>query len=662
MSQVSSTIWRTLSQKSIKVETLPTGIDSLWDKAAGYGKKFTHNTKKYMNLAAKVLELEHLYMELPDRKLKILADDFRNIFRRGRETQEDTIRAFAFIREVAVRTLGMKPYQVQVAGGMVMNAGCVAEMSTGEGKTLTATMPATIAGWKGKGCHVITFNDYLATRDADLMRKVYEFCGLSVVGIDSEMQPCDRAKAYQADITYCTSKDVAADFLRDKLSLGKIQNLPQALLANIGGGSNASPANLTMRGLAYAIIDEADSSLIDEAVTPLIISGEAPDPMRAETFSEAAFLIKNLAKGEHFKLDERFQEITLTPEGQLLLEQNSSAAGSFWKGQRRREELCIQALVARELYREGKQYVIDEGKVVIVDEFTGRLMPDREWRDGLHQAVTAKEELEIQPPKDTYARISFQRFFRMYQHVCGMTGTADEARSEFWQIFNMPVVKVPTNKPCIRKYWPTEIFSTEENKWQAIIDSTKKLHEKGRAVLIGTRSVRASQGLSKLLTEKKLEHQVLNAVYHKLEAEIVAQAGKPGKITVATNMAGRGTDIKLGRGVEEAGGLHVIVTERHESGRVDRQLHGRCARQGQPGTCQTFVSLEDELVKKYASKLSAIYRKRYKNSTSKINSKIARRIFNKAQRKAEKQSLQQRKGVLKTDDWLDEYLGFAGKE
>jgi preprotein translocase subunit SecA len=414
--------------------------------------------------------------------------------------------------------------------------------------------------------------------------------------------------------------------------------------------------------LNYAIIDEADSVLVDEAVTPLIISGPAPNPEQVEAFRQAAEIVSQLQRDTDYRINARYREIELTNEGKERLAQVTESLGNIWQGARRREEITTKALVAKELYSLNKQYVIDEDKVVIVDDFTGRLMRDRSWRDGLHQAVEAKERLEITPVKDTYARISFQRFFRMYRKLSGMTGTASEASAEFWQIYHLPVVVIPTNRPCKRKNLPDIVLSTSEAKWQRISLEIRKIHESGRPVLVGTRSVQASEYISQLLEAQKLNHQVLNAVRHREEAQIVAGAGQPGKITVATNMAGRGTDIKLGRGVAELGGLHVIASEHNESGRIDRQLFGRCARQGDPGSVQAIVSLEDEFVSRYAKNIVAYLKKRHSNTTDDISSNTTTAVFRLAQYRAEKLALRQRKSVMRTDHWLEEQLSFAGRE
>ena len=661
MTAIPSTIWRMLAGRTADKE-LPKGLDATWDAAAGLTRRLTVRPSRFLSRAQKVLVHQKHFVDMTDAKLRAAALEFGELFRCGRDEPDDLERAFGLVREVAHRQIGERPFPVQVAGALALEAGCITEMATGEGKTLAATMPATIAGWRGRGCHIITVNDYLAQRDAEWMGKIYSFCGLSVTHIEQGMAPFQRRQAYQADITYCTNKEVTADFLRDRLALGRLRGLPEALLAKISEGAGSGTDRLIQRGLHYAIVDEADSVLIDEAVTPLIISGSAPNPEQIEAFGHAAELASQLAPQSHYRVNQRYREIELTPAGKERLAELADGLGGLWSGARRREELIVQALTAGEFYLRDKQYVIQDGKVVIVDEFTGRLMPDREWRDGLHQAVEAAECLEINPPKDTYARISFQRFFRLYRKLCGMTGTAVEARREFWQIYHLPVVVIPTNRPCVRQFLPDRVFATEQAKWRAVVDEIRGRHQAHRPVLVGTRSVRASELLSEMLTAERLEHQVLNAVRHREEAQIIAGAGQAAKITVATNMAGRGTDIKLGRGVTELGGLHVVATERHEAGRIDRQLFGRSARQGDPGSVQAVVCLEDELVRRHTPHLSTVLHRRFGGTDREISSTITRRVSDLAQHRAERMALRQRKGVLRTDDWLDEYLGFAGRE
>jgi preprotein translocase subunit SecA len=659
MTTIPSTTWRMLSGRKGTKE-LPKGLDSLWDAVGGLGVRLARRRETYLSQARLVLAMESQFSDITDAKLREAAQEMRIIFRTGRDTPEILHRAVAIIREVDWRQLGMRPYLEQVAGALALEAGCIAEMATGEGKTLTATMPATIAGWRGRGCHVITVNDYLARRDAEWNGKVYQFCGLTVAPIDGEMKPPERRAAYGADITYCTNKEVCADFLRDRLTLGRLKDLPSALLGKILHGAGTD--RLVMRGLQYAIVDEADSVLIDEAVTPLIISGEAPNDEQVDAYKQAAEMAAELKPFKDYKVEQRYREITLNDAGHDRLEELAEPLGGIWKGARRREELVVQALNARIFYQLGKQYVIDDGKIVIVDEFTGRLMPDRTWRDGLHQAVEAKESVKVNPPKDTYARVSFQRFFRLYRKLCGMTGTAIESTREMWQIYHLPVVTIPTHKPCIRTNPADRIFATETAKYNAIVEEIVRIHATGQPILVGTRSVRSSEQLSELLKLRGMQHEVLNAVRHAEEAHVVAGAGGIGKITVATNMAGRGTDIKLARGVAELGGLHVIACERHESGRVDRQLFGRAGRQGDPGIAQAFVCLEDELLTRHTPRMAVILRRRHADATGDIASPMLRRLFKRAQNRAQRTALQQRKGVLRNDDWLDESLGFAGSE
>ena len=661
MAVVPSTTWRMFDER-IASKVLPRGLDATWDAGVGLVGRFVPRQRMFLRRAEKVLALEKEFLQISDTKLREVANDLRETFRCRRDKPSDLERAFALVREVAARQIGERPFPVQIAGAFALESGCVAEMATGEGKTLMATLPVTVAGWRGRGCHVITVNDYLAGRDAEWMGPIYRLCGLTVAFIEQGMPAPERQAAYSADVTYCTNKEVAADFLRDRLVLGCLKGLSSVLLDNIAGRGRRLTDKIVQRGLHCAIVDEADSVLVDEAVTPLIISGRAPNPEQIEAFRQAADVAAQLRQEVDYRVNSHYREVELTDEGKVYLEELSENLGSLWKGRRRCEELATQALTAKELYLIDKHYVLDDDKVVIVDEFTGRLMPDRSWRDGLHQAIEAKEGLEITPPKDTYARISFQRFFRLYRKLSGMTGTASEAATEFWQIYHLPIVVIPTNRPRIRKNLPDVILTTESAKWKRIVSEIRCVHETGRPILIGTRSVRASEQLSQLLEAENLAHQVLNAVHHRQEAQIVAEAGQPGRMTVATNMAGRGTDIKLGRGVAELGGLHVIAAERNESARIDRQLFGRCARQGNPGSAQAIICLEDEFVSRYTKTLVTYLRRRYGHTENDTSSRLTRGVFRLAQLRAERLALRQRKAVMRTDHWLDEQLGFAGIE
>lgn len=660
MAPIPSATWQMLS-RSVKDNPLPRGLDAAWQTGVGLLGRPWPRRRLFLRRAEKVLAWEKRYSEIADQKLREKASQLRERFRRSRDDDGDLDHAFALVREVAARQLGEKPFLVQIAGAFALAKGHIVEMATGEGKTLTATMPAVVAGWRGHGCHIITVNDYLAQRDAEWMSRVYRFCGLRVGYVQQGMAPGDRRDSYQADITYGTNKEVAADFLRDRLALGRLRGLSSALLAQLSGTGRPVLKQLIQRGLEFVIVDEADSVLVDEAVTPLIISGPAPNPQQAEAFRVAARLAGDLTEGSDYQINARYREVELTEQGRAHLARLAAPLPGLWQGARRREELATQALVARELHVRDRHYVLDDDKVVIVDDFTGRLMPDRTWRDGLHQAIEAKESLEVTEPKDTFARVSFQRFFRLYRTLAGMTGTAQEGATEFWQMYGRRVVVIPTNRPCARKVLPDVILANKEAKWHRIVTEIRQVHATGRPVLVGTRSVHDSEYLSSLLAAEKLDHQVLNAVRHREEAQIVAEAGQAGRITVATNMAGRGTNIKLGRGVADLGGLHVIAAERNESGRIDRQLFGRCARQGDPGSAQAIVSLDDEFVSRYAPALTRHLKKRHANTSDDITSRLTKTAFRWAQLRAERFALQQRKSVMRADHWLEENLGFAGK-
>ena len=660
LTYVPSTTWRMLSTGPAS-EAVPRGLDALWHRAIGFAGRIGGRQRDLLRQAEDIVAMERRFRHMSDQRLRDLVSQVRDRFCLGRDTMEDRRQAFAIVREVADRTLGLRPFSVQIAAGLAMACGCIAEMATGEGKTLASTMPAVIAGWRGRGCHVVTANEYLAKRDAEWMAPVYRFCGLTVGCIENRMPPAARKQAYKAHITYCTSQEAVADFLRDRLTLGRCQALSSALLKKITGHSGVGIDHLIQRGLEYAIVDEADAVLIDEAVTPLIISGEGRNPDQVEAYEHAAQLAGELSSDRDYRSDNRFREIHLTPDGTRRLADLSAPLGGIWSCARRREELVSQALVAATFFIRDTHYVVDNGRVVIIDEFSGRLMPDRTWRDGLHQAIEAKEGLEVNPARETYARISFQRFFRLYRHLSGMTGTGIETRSELWQIYRLPVAIIPPRRPSRRKMLLDRVFAGADGKWTAIVDDVDRAHQTGRPVLIGTRSVQASEYLSGLLAAKGLSHQVLNAVRQDQEARIIAGAGQKGCITVATNMAGRGTDIQLGAGVEELGGLHVIATERHEARRIDRQLFGRCARQGDPGSARAYVSMDDELMRRHPSPSSAILAKYSGDGNDEISSAWSRRIVDSTQACTERASFRQRREVLRTDNWLDEHLGFTIK-
>jgi preprotein translocase subunit SecA len=599
---------------------------------------------------------------LASKELESRLRSFKNLFRRQDEIDGSVVsEALAVLVETASRTVGLRPYPVQVAGALAMHRGYLAEMATGEGKSLTACMPAALSAWTGRPCHIVTVNDYLACRDVAEMKSFYEACGLTVGAVTAEMAQTERRANYDKGVVYTTSKELTADFLRDRLTLGPIQNPSRRLIRGFLYPQIRANEGMVMRGLHTAIVDEADSVLIDEAVTPLIISRPQENRPFVDVCIAAGSMADQLVPVKDYTCNMRYKDIRLTREGEKKLEGLAGDLKGLWQSKDRREELMLQALTAREFYRRDKQYVVQDGRVVIVDEFTGRLMPNRTWRQGFHQAVEAKEGLEVTNPSETLSRLSFQQFFRLFEKMSGMTGTGLESSREFWQIYGLAVMTIPTNRPCIREQYPSLIFATSAERWSAVVDEVQELHRVGRPVLVGTRNVAASEKIADLLAEKGLAFSLLNAVHHQEEAGIVRSAGQESRITIATNMAGRGTDIKLGDGVAELGGLHVIATEGHESARIDRQLFGRSARQGDPGSSRAFMSLEDELIVRF---VPAPVRNRLAMSLAPNHASVrafAEKVYKRAQTAAQNMAFKQRKSVLRMDTWLEEALAFTGK-
>jgi preprotein translocase subunit SecA len=642
---------------------LPKGLDAAVHRVIGAYRRRAARLAELQRLAAQIDALAPEWVGLRDGQLRDRLLELRERMRRGgRGALGAELPALAGIREAADRKLGLRPFPVQLLGALALHRGYLAEMATGEGKTLTAGLAAVLAGWTRRPCHIVTVNDYLVERDAEWLRPLYSFCGVTVGAVTGAMKPPERLHGHDADVTYVTSKELLADFLRDRLRLGSIQDPSRRLLRDLLRPRQAPGADgIVLRGIDTCLVDEADSVLVDEAVTPLIISA----PRKNETLERAVLtareIVGGLEPGVDYQLNVRYREIELSESGREKLTQACGVLDGLWRGTARRDELIRQALVAREFFQRDRQYIVSGDKIVIVDEFTGRQMPQRSWRQGLHQAIEAKERVPLSDPAETIARLSFQRFFRSFRRLSGMTGTGMESAREFWQIYRLPVVAIPTNRPCLREQWPDRVFLTEGEKWTAVADDIQRLHSTGRPVLVGTRSVEASERLGQLLAERNLAFTVLNAVRHKEEATVVALAGERGQITVATNMAGRGTDIKLARGVERAGGLHVIATERHESGRVDRQLFGRAGRQGDPGSAQAFMSVEDEIVRRYLPQAAQATLRFAVRTQVKGWRQVAKSAFTVAQARAQNQSARQRSEVLRSDTWLEDSLSFAGE-
>jgi len=633
---------------------LPKGLDAWADRLQGRLKRRAALRHELLALAGRVMAREKAWADRRDAELQAELQRFREGFRRGRLPPDAVLEAFAAVREAARRAVGLHPFMVQVAGGLALHRGTLAEMATGEGKSLTAAIAAVLGGWSGRPCHVVTVNDYLAARDAQRFAPLFALCGVSVGWVTGGMPPPERKAGHAAAVTYTTGKELAADFLRDRLALGPRASAPRRVVEALLQTGAAAGSGTVLRGLHTALVDEADSVLVDEAVTPLIIAGHAVAPAEEqELYRWGAAVAENLTEGTHYTLDRRRGDLQLTAAAHAVLRrrQPEAPAGA---SDGRLTELIEQAVVAREYFERGRQYVLSEDRVTIVDEFTGRLMPHRKWRAGLHQAIEAREGVPVTPVDDTLARISFQNFFRLFRRLSGMSGTLREVAAEAWQTYRLPLVTIPTHRPCIRRQDADRVFATLAAKWEAVAAEIARLHAAGRPILVGTRTIADSERLAALLAQRRLEANVLNGVQDKTEAQIVAEAGRDAQITIATNMAGRGTDIELGPGVAARGGLHVIATERHASQRVDRQLYGRAGRQGDPGSAQAFVSFEDELLRRH---LPPMLRRTLQALGPR--SPGARAAFALAQSRAQAMALRQRVAVMRQDDWLEDALSFA---
>ena len=567
--------------------------------------------------------------------------------------------AMAAIVDAARRRLGLLAHPVQIMAALAMLRGNLVEVATGEGKTLAIALAAVVRAWTDRPCHVVTANDYLAERDAKYLARFFELCGVSIGHVVGKMSPQDRQKMYCGAVVYTTAKELAADFLRDDLTEESFGHPGRRLIRRIYQSRPAHQQRRVLRGLHTVIVDEADNGLIDEAVTPLIISQSKVNKPLEEATLQAAELSRDFLVGRHYKREEKRRTVKLLDEGFRAIENSVESLSGIWKGRTRRVELVLKALEAREFFHRDQQYVVEDRKIVIVDESTGRRMPGRSWRQGLHQAVEAKEGVPITSPAVTVASISFQRFFRQFQTIAGATGTAWEAAGEFWRIYGMRVVRIPLHLPCQRQELAPRISASKEEKWAAVLLECQERHEQRQPILVGTRSVADSEELANRLRSVGLPCQVLNAVRHRDEAGIISGAGREGRITIATNMAGRGTDIRLGDEVDSLGGLCVIATEFHDSGRVDRQLYGRSGRQGDPGVAITFASIEDELAEKF---LHPWVRRTLRNGLKRQapgGRKLARFLLHRCQKRSENEAFKRRENVLKEDERKAKSLGFA---
>lgn len=603
-----------------------------------FDRLFNGSNEKEIKKIRKIVEqqinpLEDGLKKLSDSSLANKTNEFKARLAKG-ETLDDILpEAFAVIREASRRVLGMRHFDTQLIGGIILHRGNIAEMCTGEGKTLVATAPVYLNALEGKGVHVITVNDYLAKRDSEWMGQVYKFLGLSVGLIIHDLDFNQRKIAYNSDITYGTNNEFGFDYLRDNM----VTSLDQ----------------MVQRPLHYCLIDEVDSILIDEARTPLIISG--PGQKSTDAYYTVAKLVPQLKKEEDYTIDEKQKTVAPTEAGVAKMEKLLHVENLYDAENLELNHLFTQALRAQTMMTRDKDYVVKDGEVVIVDEFTGRLMYGRRYSDGLHQAIEAKEGLEVQRESQTLATITFQNYFRMYDKLAGMTGTAKTEEQEFIKIYGLPVLQVPTNKPIQRKDLPDVIFKNKRGKYKAVVREVERRHATGQPMLIGTTSIEQSEELSHMLDQANIPHSVLNAKYHEREAAIVALAGQKGAVTIATNMAGRGTDISLGEGVAELGGLAIIGTERHESRRIDNQLRGRAGRQGDPGSSQFFLSLEDDLLRIFGGdSIKSFMEKMGFEEDEPINSRMVSNAIQKAQKRVEARNFDIRKYVLEYDDVMNQ--------
>jgi len=616
------------------------------------GDPNAREVKRHLERVAEIGELEPLIEKLDPAELKGKTAEFRDRLAKGEMLDDVLVEAFAVVREASRRTIGLRPFDVQLVGGIVLHKGTIAEMKTGEGKTLVAVLPLYLNALEGKGAHLITVNDYLARRDAGWNAPIYHALGMSVAVIGHEMslvydpdyldethpdprlqhlRPVSRAEAYQADITYGTNSEFGFDYLRDNMAVDLSQ--------------------CAQRGLNYAIVDEVDSILIDEARTPLIISGQAQES--TEKYYQYAKLIPRLST-EDFTVDEKTKSAALTEEGIAKIERWTGVKNVYELEHVDEAHQINQALKAFTLYKRDRDYLVKDGEVIIVDEFTGRQQPGRRWADGLHQAVEAKEGVKVQQETQTLATITYQNYFRLYTKLAGMTGTAVTEAEEFDKIYKLQVVVIPTHKPMIRDDRPDLIYKTEDAKFNAVADEIQETASMGRPVLVGTVSVEKSERLARLLEKRGVRHEVLNAKQHEREALIVANAGQPGAVTIATNMAGRGTDIVLGPGVAPGGGLHIVGTERHESRRIDNQLRGRAGRQGDPGSSRFFLALDDDLMRIFGGdRIKGMMNMLRVADDEPIESRMVSRQIEGAQTKVEGHNFDARRYLVEYDDVMN---------
>lgn len=623
-------------------------------------KPFSRHRFNQNYVVKKIEHYEESLLNCSEETLTIAIVELQEKLWRYGLTEELIAQSFATIRETAARTLGKRHYDVQLLGGWLMINGMLAEMETGEGKTLTTTLPACTAAMAGIPVHVITANDYLAARDAEIMQPLYQRLGLTGASVVDGMEKEKRLRNYKCHIVHTTNKQIAFDYLRDRIEIGEDTGSLRFQFRQLQS-ENSHNNPLLLRGLCFALIDEADSVLIDEAKTPLIITQTRPNEEDPETYSDALYLASSLSINTDFTIDNKNREIEFTLKGEDKLEKIIIALPKHWQNKRRRELLVKQAISAEFFYKKDKHYVVNEDKVQIVDEFTGRIMADRSWEQGLHQMIEAKEGCLITEQRETIARISYQNFFRRYLRLAGTSGTLKEVASELHSVYGLQTIKVPTHQPSKRILMPERIYCSSKQVRQKFVDRISELSKSNRPVLIGTSSVAESEEVSVWLQQAGYTHRVLNANQDKFEADIIAKAGSQNAITVATNMAGRGTDIGLGLGVSKQGGLHVIALNSNESRRIDRQLYGRCARQGDPGSAEAILSLQEPALQQFYSSAMLMVFSKFCPKAKPIPNFLGRVILRFPQFIKEKQQRVIRQQVMEHDRHIARLLAFTGK-
>ena len=646
-----------------KQDAKPGAVEKILKTATGGAERlFRSHTAGLERILPKIEMHSELQCKKSDAELKAEAMRLGLELRRHGFRMDIVAHVFALIREVSGRVLGKRHFDVQLMGGWALLKGMVAEMETGEGKTLTATLAAGTAALAGVPVHVLTVNDYLTRRDADEMGPVYRALGLSVGCVVHDVPVNMRRDEYQCDITYCSNKEIVFDYLRDKLTLNEMGGAALRLRVESLYAKDPRHSRLLLRGLYYAITDEADSLLIDESRTPLIISGSVVGREEVNFMRAVMDFAESLLVGKDFSLDLSTRHVKIKESGDKKIRELVLPPDTQWTGTIRKNEMIRRAVSALHLFELDKDYLVRDGKVQIIDAFTGRVMPDRSWEQGLQQLIEIKEGCEVTQQKETVAKISYQRFFRRYLHLAGMTGTAREVTGEFWSVYGLPVVRIRTHRPLRRKALPDRIFSNRDERDCYLLERVRKLHAKGQPVLIGTASVAASETSSRLLTLAGLSHKVLNAKNDAEEAEIVAMAGKRDAITIATNMAGRGTDIKLAPGIVELGGLHVIMTELHEAARIDRQLAGRCARQGDPGSYEALLALDESILEAGKGGLAGLLVRRLLPKAAFIWNLAAKHAMVHVQKATERFHGRMRRDLFNQDVQRKNLMSFSRRE